>query len=110
MKFLIDAMLPPGILDYLNTRGHDAVSPAGLGAQDLPDDALIEIATAEQRVIVTENASDFAQVTTCTVLLVRKSWWSRLTLVSAVGAALDAWARGNPTPGPWPHWLPPELR
>lgn len=39
-----------------------AVTPSRLGAHNLPDDVLVQIATAEDRVIVTENASDFAQV------------------------------------------------
>lgn len=110
MKFLSDAMLPPRITEYLNARGHDALSPAELGAHNLPDDTLIQIATVERRVIVTENASDFAQVTTCPVIFVRKSWWSQQTLVFGLATALDRWAAANPEPGPWPHWLETEFR
>ena len=46
--------------DLLTARGHDAVTPADLGAHNLPDDTLIEIAGTEGRVVVTENASDSA--------------------------------------------------
>ncbi|MEX1007986.1 MAG: hypothetical protein WD271_09110, partial [Acidimicrobiia bacterium] len=71
---------------------------------------LIELAAADGRVIVTENASDFAAVTTCPVLLVRKAWWPPETLASRLAAALERWASSNRQPGPWPHWLPAELR
>ncbi len=53
-------MLPPGVAEDLLANGHEAVTPEGLGAQDLSDEQLVDIATAEGRVIVTENASDFA--------------------------------------------------
>ena len=73
MKFLIDSMLPPGTAERLRTIGHDATTPAELGAHNLSDDVLIQLAADEGRVIVTENASDFAQVTACPVLLVLKA-------------------------------------
>jgi hypothetical protein len=110
VKFLIDSMLPPRTASYLNTKGHDAVTPADLGAHNLPDDLLIQVATNESRVIVTENASDFAHVTTCPVVFVRKEWWSRQTLAPALAAALGRWAAANPNPGPWEYWLDQEHR
>lgn len=110
MRFLIDSMLPPQVAAELNERGHDAATPASLGAHNLPDDTLSEIAAAEGRVIVTENASDFARVTTCTVLLVRKEWWERDALAARLAASLDRWAAAHPDPGPWAHWLEAELR
>lgn len=110
MKFLIDAMLPPSVTEILADLGHDAVTPAQLGAHNLPDDILITIAAAERRVVVTENASDFAQATTCTVLLARKQWWPRRTLPSRLGAAIDRWSRHVPEPAHWVYWLPRQLR
>jgi hypothetical protein len=110
MRFLIDSMLPPHAADSLNKRGHDAVTPSLLGAHNLPDDVLIELATTQRRVIVTENASDFANATNCPVLLVRKSWWPSQVLVSRLAAAIDRWATAKPDPGPWSHWLEAELR
>jgi hypothetical protein len=97
-------MLPPDAADRLNARGHDAVTPAQLGAHNLPDEVLIELAAADNRVIVTENASDFAAVTTATVLFVRKAWWPAGTLSAKLADAIDAWAPANKQPGPWPHW------
>jgi hypothetical protein len=110
VRFLIDSMPPPGTADELAAMGHDAMTPAGLGAHNLPDDVLVQLAAADDRVIVTENASDFAQVTACTVLLVLKAWWPSASLTASVASALDRWAKANPQPGNWPHWLPAELR
>lgn len=110
MKFLIDSMLPPQVADRLNDIGHDAVTPAAVGAHNLPDDVLVELASVDQRVIVTENASDFARAATCPVLLVRKSWWPSEALASRMAAALDRWAAANADPGSWAHWLEGEFR
>ncbi|MGQ0845272.1 MAG: DUF5615 family PIN-like protein [Sporichthyaceae bacterium] len=110
MKFLIDAMLPPATAGLLDGLGHDATTPFELGAHTLPDDVLVRSAGAAGRVIVTENASDFAVVGGCPVLLVLKSWWPTESLASRLASALDRWAKANPEPGPWPHWLPADLR
>jgi hypothetical protein len=110
VKFLIDSMLPPGAAGGLSALGHDATTPAGMGAHNLPDDVLIQLAAVEGRVIVTENASDFAAVTACTVLLVRKAWWPSASLTTSLASALDRWAKENPQPGKWAHWLATELR
>jgi len=103
-------MLPPETADLLDAAGQDGTTPARLGAHNLPDEVLIELAGAEGRVIVTGNASDFAAATTCPVLLVRKAWWPSDVIAPKLATALDRWASTNPHPGPWPHWLPIELR
>ena len=103
-------MLPPSAAELLNAGGHAATTPFALGAHNLPDESLVELATAERRVIVIENASDFAGVTSCPVLLVRKSWWPSRSLPERLASAVDRWARANPDPGPWAHWLPSQLR
>ncbi len=103
-------MLPPQVADLLNASGHDATTPTQLGAHNLPDDVLVQIATADSRVIVTENARDFAHITTCPTLLVRKSWWPPGALVPRLAKALDIWAADHPEPGAWPHWLPADVR
>jgi hypothetical protein len=110
LRFLIDAMLPPSVVDLLDVLGHDCTTPSLLGAHNLPDDVLVGLARTESRVIVTENASDFAGVTDCTVVFVRKSWWPAGSLASNLAAALDRWAKANPQPGRWPHWLPADHR
>jgi len=110
LKFLIDSMLPPQVADLLNTADQDATTPARLGAHNLSDDVLVLLAAADERVIVTENASDFAPATACPVLLVRKLWWPNESLARKLAAALQRWATANPEPGPWSHWLPSDLR
>lgn len=104
MSFLIDSMLPPDTCELLRERGHEAVTPTDLGAHNLPDGILIELAGADGRVIVTENAVDFARAT-CTVLLVRKKWWSSKSMAAPLSGSLDRWARDHPDPGHWAHWL-----
>ncbi|MHB1468234.1 MAG: DUF5615 family PIN-like protein [Solirubrobacteraceae bacterium] len=110
MKFLVDSMLPPEVAKRLCAAGHDANTPVELGAHNLPDETLIALAAAERRVIVTENASDFAAVTVCPVLLVRKAWWPSESLASGLADALERWAAASEQPGNWAHWLPAELR
>lgn len=110
MRFLIDGMFPAQVADRLRSAGHDAVTPDQLGAHNLTDDVLIQIASAEERVIVTENASDFAHVTTCEVLFVRKSWWPVEGLTASIAEALIRWAAAHPDPGPWPHWMEAAVR
>lgn len=110
MRFLIDAMFPPQVAERLHAAGHDAVTPTQLGADDLPDEVLIELAAAGDRVIVTENAADFAHVTTCVVLFVRKSWWPVKALAPRLAEALERWGAAHPDPGTWPHWMEAELR
>lgn len=110
MKFLVDSMLPPHTAELLAATGHDATTPLQLGAHNLPDDTLIALAAADRRVIVTENATDFAEVTMCPVLLVRKSWWPRAQLAPRLADALDRWAGVHEQPGNWAHWLAADLR
>lgn len=110
MKFLVDAMFPPSVVTLLDEVGHDGVTPSMLGAHNLPDDLLVQIASAEGCVIVTENASDFAGVTDRSVLFVLKSWWPTGSLAHDLASALDRWAAANSGPGPWSHWLPADLR
>lgn len=105
MKFLIDAMFSPEVAKILNSIGHDAVTPADRGGMRQSDQFLIQVASVEDRVIVTENWPDFAGVTTCPVLFVRKSLWPSKTLSSSLAASLDRWAAANPSPGAWAYWL-----
>lgn len=105
MRFLIDAMLPPDACDLLVDRDHEAVTPTHLGAHNLPDDTLIEIAGADGWVVVTENAVDLADATSATVLLVRKDWWPNEALAARLADSLDRWAHDHPSPGHWAHWL-----
>jgi predicted nuclease of predicted toxin-antitoxin system len=110
LKFLIDSMLPPATAELLAAAGHDAKTPAQLGAHNLPDDTLIALAATDHRVIVTGNASDFDAVMGCPVLLVRKARWPQGSLASKLADALDRWAGVNEQPGDWAHWLAVDAR
>ncbi len=110
MRFLIDAMLPPAVCAQLTDLGHQAVTPSDLGAHNLPDDTLLELAAGDDLVIVTENAMDFAPATRCTVVFVRKSWWPSDALACRLATALARWAQAHPNPGAWPHWLEHRFR
>lgn len=103
-------MLPPRVALLLADAGHEATTPTLLGAHNLPDDQLVTLAAADGRVIVTENASDFAGVDSCPVVLVRKSWWPTAALAPHLADSLNRWAAANPEPGPWAHWLGDNLR
>jgi predicted nuclease of predicted toxin-antitoxin system len=105
VRFLIDSMLPPRVAELLDVAGHAATTPTQIGAHNLPDDVLVQLAVADNRVIVTENASDFAAITTCPVLLIRKAWWPAASLAETFASALDRWAKANAEPGCWAHWL-----
>jgi len=47
--------VPPGTAGRLAAIGHDARTPAGLGAHNLPDDVLLRLAADEDRVIGTNS-------------------------------------------------------
>lgn len=110
MRFLIDSMLPPSVCKFLDEFGHDATTPVKLGAHNLSDEVLVQLASADGRIIVTENASDFAGVTECPVLFVRKAWWATKSLAPNLALALHQWADANPEPGRWPHWMSSDFR
>lgn len=103
-------MLPPSTAGFLDSLGHEATTPTLLGAHNLADDVLARLAGEQGWIIVTENASDFSAVTGCPVLFVLKSWWSPPSLATSLASAVDRWARANPEPGKWAHWLPAEFR
>jgi len=107
MRFLIDSMLPPDTCELLRERGHEVVTPTDLGAHNLPDETLVELAGADGRVIVTENAVDFAQATSCTVLLVRKEWWPSKGMAAPLADSVDRWARDHPDPTGPTGWTRP---
>ena len=62
MRLLLDANLSPrGIATPLRTRGHDVLAlAADLTFEGLDDPLVLELAAAEQRVLITRNSRDFA--------------------------------------------------
>ncbi len=103
-------MLPPTTAEELNALGHDAISVAAVGLAGADDESVYAEALKQNRVVVTENFSDFAAIAAhrlpndypCTpVVLVRKTDHPR---GGALAHHLHQWATQNPTPYPGPHW------
>lgn len=61
MRFLIDMNLSPRWVEFLTAAGHDAVHWSTVGAPNAPDRELLNHATAEHRVIVTQDL-DFGTI------------------------------------------------
>ena len=58
MRLLIDNALSPALAAALNTSGHDAIHVRDVGLHDAEDDAIMRLAIAEERVIVSAD-TDF---------------------------------------------------
>ncbi|MXX43210.1 MAG: hypothetical protein F4Y76_13575 [Acidimicrobiales bacterium] len=107
-------MFPPAAAATLEEFGHDARCVAASELAACSDDRLFEVATAEQRTIVTENYSDFVAIFalhlasgaphTPVVCVGKQSLPDGSALGPALARRLDAWARANPEPYPGPHW------
>ncbi len=116
MRFLIDEMFSPAVARHLTDLGHDARHVRDVGLAGRTDDEVFDRATAENRVVVTENAVDFvalldaavgAGVLTPPVVLALKR-----TLPADAGAManelakrLARWADNHPDPYRHVHWL-----
>jgi Domain of unknown function (DUF5615) len=111
---LVDEMLPPKVSALLRDLGHDAVSVLELGLAAASDDVVYERAVRDQRVMVTENFSDYAivlrerqvQGRECVpVVFVRRIDLPRRGALAAhLVARLVAWAEANPEPVVGLHW------
>ena len=116
MRFLIDETFSAAVARHLRDLGHDARHVGDLRLAGRTDDEVLAVATAQDRVVVTENAVDFvglldaaasAGVLTTPVVLALKR-----TLPSDAGAManelanrLARWAHNHPDPYRHVHWL-----
>jgi predicted nuclease of predicted toxin-antitoxin system len=61
MRFLADAGISPKTVDFLRRNGHDAVHVRELAMQRAPDRFLVEMAQAEERILLTFDL-DFGEI------------------------------------------------
>ena len=61
MRFLADAGISPKTVDFLRLNGHEAVHVRELGMQRAPDRLLVEMAQAEDRILLTFDL-DFGEI------------------------------------------------
>lgn len=107
-------MLPPATAGELDALGHDALSVAAVGLVGADDETVYAEALSQDRVVVTENAADFAAIVAqrladdqpCVpVVLVRKADHTPGgALAHHLARHLHQWATRNPDPYPGPHW------
>ena len=61
MRFLIDENLSPRLGELLHDEGHDVVHVRGLGLTSSPDAMIIEVARAQNRVLISAD-TDFGTI------------------------------------------------
>jgi hypothetical protein len=115
VRWLIDEMLPAGVVQKLRDRGHDAKA-AVEELRGLTDMQLFEVAVEERRVLVTENVVDFVALLEqrlasggagAPVVFVLKRALPRDAgrLAESLAARLHGWAGSHPDPFPSAYWL-----
>ena len=107
-------MLPPAVAEALNEIGEDAISVYEVGLSGEDDNEVFRYAVAQDRVVVTENMSDYsiilreclAQERPCVpVVFIRKSGFPKGgAFSSSLAARLVTWAASNQEPYVGPHW------
>ena len=60
MRFLVDAQLPPGLVQFLEQRGHEAKAVCEVGLREAQDRAIWAFAVSGDWVVVTKD-EDFAE-------------------------------------------------
>ncbi|MGQ0466967.1 MAG: DUF5615 family PIN-like protein [Sporichthyaceae bacterium] len=104
MRFLIDEMFPVAVAGLLTDLGHDTIHvfDRGLGAR--PDVEVAATASAENRLLVTENVADFASAAGIAVACVLKSRLRAKSMAADLASLLDPWSRSEPDPLPGLYW------
>lgn len=112
MRLLLDEMIGPRVAEALRQRGRDAIAVAERsGLRSLPDQAVLEFAQEDERLVVTRNITDFARLSQAwqaagrqhygLVMVLESTFPQNRNLVGALVVALsDACERGLlPAPG-----------
>jgi len=97
-------MYPPRACAELTSRDHDAVHVRDRGVDARPDTEVAAVARAEERVLVSENARDFACEPGIVVLFVLTSRLPAGGLHVHLADLVHRWAEENPDPYVGPHW------
>lgn len=107
-------MLPPATAGELARLGQDAISVRDVPLAGSADDEVFAFALSGQRILVTENFADYAEIVNrrlsrnepcIPVVFVRKSDFpGGGALPSHLAAHLNRWASENPEPYVGLHW------
>jgi predicted nuclease of predicted toxin-antitoxin system len=87
MTFLVDANLPPGLVDWLRSHGYDATHVRDAPGADCDDLTIFEWAKGHNLVVVTKD-EDFATMTTMAESSPQVVW---LRLGNATNSNLKVW-------------------
>jgi predicted nuclease of predicted toxin-antitoxin system len=114
VKWLLDETLPPATAAHLAELGHDAISVHDVELAGSDDDDVFAFAVSAQRIVVTENFADYAEIVErrlsrddpCVpVVFVRKSDFPPGGALPAhLAGHLDRWAIQHPEPYVGFHW------
>lgn len=107
-------MLPRATAEHLQSLGHDAASVLDVDLAGADDREVFEFAVSEQRIVVTENFADYAELLDqrrqdnepCVpVVFVRKAAFpSKGGLPGRLAKHLHRWSEANPEPYDGFHW------
>jgi predicted nuclease of predicted toxin-antitoxin system len=73
VRFLIDAQLPPGLMNLLVDAGHEAVHVTDVGLLTEPDTTICAYAVREEMIVVTKD-EDFVQMRLLSTEVPRVLW------------------------------------
>lgn len=106
MRFLLDEMFSPATAAVLQDEfGHDARHVGDVGLRGVDDAVVATFARSEQRVVVTENVSDYAsEADLVLVCVLKRKLPSGGAQARALAEVLDRWSRENQDPYVGPHW------
>lgn len=115
MRWLIDEMFPVQVAEHLEEVGHGARA-AVAELRGLTDEQLFDVATVEERVLVTENVADFVALLQQRIAATRQLtpvvFVSKAdppadpgAFASTLAGRLEDWAQLHPDPAPTAYWL-----